>query len=197
MLRRITAALLIVAGGALYGCGGGSDDGGDVRRFRVPSEAMVPTLKVGDVVDADFTAYAKASPKRGDIVLFTPPAGVDSQECGVPTEPADGHPCEKPAAGESSDNKFVKRVVGLPGEWLEVKDNHTYIGKSRDGPYERQSEPFIAPGTPCDQLCNLPKPIRVPDGHFFTMGDNRGVSDDSRSWGPIPRRSLLAKVLTK
>ena len=58
----------------------------------------------------------------------------------------------------------------------------------------KQNEPFIAKGTPCDELCNLRKPIQVPPGHFFMMGDNRGESDDSRDWGPVPKKWIIGRA---
>ena len=156
---------------------------------------MRPTLNVGDFVRADLLAYRHHAPQRGDVVIFRPPRGAAEQRCGVPSEPTDGRPCERPAGGRDESVTFIKRVVGLPGEWLKVEDNRTFIGKSRRGPFTQQSEPFILAGTPCGELCNLRKPIRVPPGHYYTMGDNRGESDDSRDWGPVPTSFLIGKVV--
>ena len=93
-------------------------------------------------------------------------------------------PCQKETPNKSKSN-FIKRVVGLPGDRLKVLDNHVYIdGKPR-------KEPFIAKNTPCTNLCNLPKEITIPPGHFFMMGDNRGQSADSREWGPVPKKWIV------
>jgi signal peptidase I len=156
-----------------------------VKPFRIPSESMEPTLDIGQRVLVDRVTNHFGDPSRGDIVVFKPPAGADNNTCGVPTEPDDGHPCQKATPQKSSSN-FIKRVVGLPGDRLKVLNNRVYI----DG--KLQKEPFIDKNTPCSQpLCNLPKEITVPPGHFFMMGDNRGQSADSREWGPVPKKWII------
>jgi signal peptidase I len=166
-----------------------------VKPFRIPSPSMVPTLKVGQRVLVNRLGPHFGDPSRGDIVVFKPPAGAENQAgCGNPAEPTDGHPCEKPTPTEAKNN-FIKRVVALPGDWIKVENNRVLLAKSRTGPFELQKEPFIAKGTPPDgQLANLRKPIQVPPGHFFMMGDNRGESDDSRDWGPVPKKSIIGRA---
>jgi signal peptidase I len=154
-----------------------------VKPFRIPSPSMVPTLQVGQRVLVNRIGTHFGDPDRGDIIVFKPPAGADSHRCGIASEPADGHPCGKPTA-EKSDNNFIKRVIGLPGDQVYIRDNHAFVnGKELDEPYIRNSS--------CDELCNLPKPITVPPDHFFMMGDNRGESDDSRDWGPVPKKWIV------
>ncbi len=157
------------------------------KPYRIPSPAMIPTLQVGDRIVVNRVG---GDPERGDIVVFHAPLGVEQHRCGVPSQPADGHPCSKPTAERSGAN-FVKRVVGLPGDTLFVKDNRAYVnGKPLDEPYVNES-------TPCDQLCNLPKPITIPPGYFFMLGDNRGASDDSRDWGPVPKKWIIGTVFLR
>jgi signal peptidase I len=194
-VKSLATGFAVVAVAAVAGCGGGGDSHA-TRAFRVPSEAMAPTFRVADHVLVDLDAYRSARPQRGDIVVFKPPKGSDRQLCGVPSEPADGHPCERPTPGASINN-FMKRVVALPRDWLKVQNNHVFLGKTRAGPFVRQREPFIARNTPCGPLCNLRKPIQIPAGHVYVMGDNRGASDDSRDWGPVPVRWVLGKVVGK
>jgi signal peptidase I len=185
-LSAVLAAVLVAAG-----CGGSNDK--ELMRFRLPSPSMSPTYKVGDTVTADLAAYKDEAPGRGDVLILYPPAGAESVQCGIPSEPADGRPCERPTSEVDRSVSFIQRVTGLPGEWLSVRNNRTYIGDRRLGPFERQEEPFIAVA-PCDQLCNLPKPIRIPADHYYVMGDNRGEASDSRVWGPVPRSSIRGKV---
>jgi len=156
-----------------------------IKPFRIPSESMVPTLNIGQRVLVNRLGTHFGDPHRGDIVVFKPPAGADEHRCGNPREPTDGHPCDTPTPDKSTNN-FIKRVVGLPGDTLAVRNNHVYVnGKALD-------EPYIRKGTLCeDDLCNLQKPIKVPAGHFFMMGDNRGESDDSRRWGPVPKKWII------
>jgi signal peptidase I len=170
---------------ALAGCGDKSD--GD-RLFRIPSPAMLPTIKAGYHASVDTDAYAKSGPRRGDIVVFHPPVGATTHECGIPSQPADGHPCAAPTTANESEVTFIKRVVALPGETVYIRNNRTYVnGKPLPEPYIRSS--------PCEVLCSLPKPVKIPAGHYFALGDNRGESDDSRDWGPFPREQLVGKVV--
>jgi signal peptidase I len=154
-----------------------------VKPFRIPSESMVPTLTVGQRVLVDRVSPHFTSPERGDIVVFKPPKGADGEdvtECGA--EPAPGQPCPAPTKGKSDQN-FIKRVVGLPGDKLSVRNGQVYInGKLND--------PFKIDPASCEEAgsdtCDLPQEITIPPDHFFMMGDNRGNSDDSRKWGPVP-----------
>jgi signal peptidase I len=155
-----------------------------VKPFRIPSPSMVPTLEVGQRVLVNRIGTHFGDPSRGDVIVFKPPAGADTHECGIPSEPEDGHACAKPT-DKRSDSNFIKRVIGLPGDKLYVRNNRAYInGKPLN-------EPYINKGTGCDNLCDLPKPITIPPGHFFMMGDNRGESDDSRDWGPVPKKWII------
>ena len=159
-----------------------------IKPFRIPSESMVPTLKIGQRVLVNRIGTHFGDPDRGDVVVFKPPAGADSHRCGIPSEPADGHPCAKPTEERSKSN-FIKRVIGLPGDTLYVKKNRAYVnGKMLDEPYINKSA-LTAQG--CQELCDLTKPIKIPPGHFFMMGDNRGESDDSRDWGPVPKKWII------
>jgi signal peptidase I len=161
-----------------------------VKPFRIPSGSMEPTLDIGQRVLVSRVNYHVSDPDRGDVVVFKPPAGADDNrnECGVPgfEPPARGQACPKPTK-DRSDQNFIKRIVGVPGDRLKVMAGRVYI----DG--KLQKEPFIQPDEACD-ICNLPKEITVPPGHFFMMGDNRGASADSRFWGPVPEDQLIGQA---
>src|SRR3954471_859736 len=96
-----------------------------VKPFRIPSPSMVPTLKVGQRVLVNRVGPHFGDPSRGDIVVFKPPKGADDQTCGIPSEPTDGRPCERPTSAESKNN-FIKRVVALPGDWIKIQGNHVF-----------------------------------------------------------------------
>jgi signal peptidase I len=163
-----------------------------VKPYQIPSESMEPTLDVGQRVLVNRFIYDFKDPKIGDVVVFHPPAGADnSTECGVKvhgSEPIEiGMSCPKPTAGESSQN-FIKRIVAGPGDTLSVKDGHPVVNG-----VEKSDEPYI---NPCGSAgaCNLPKTITIPKGMYFMMGDNRGESDDSRFWGPVPEDWIIGEA---
>jgi signal peptidase I len=155
-----------------------------VKPFRIPSESMVPTLEIGQRVLVDRVSFRFGDPDRGDIVVFKPPAGSETNSCGV-QHPGDTA-CPEPTP-ERSDTNFIKRVVGLPGERLKVIDGIVYING------RRQDEPYARPDAECG-ICNLPGEITIPEDHYFMMGDNRGASADSREWGPVPKKWMIGKA---
>ena|SRR5437763_6747316 len=154
-----------------------------VKPYRIPSPSMVPTLAIGQRV---LTNRLINHPSVGDIVVFHPPAGADSATpvCANPNQGA-GHPqaCDSPTATQSTQT-FIKRVVGGPGDRISVVNGHVL----RNG--VRENDSYIAP---CgdDPSCTFRKPITIPPGDYFMMGDNRGESDDSRFWGPVPDKWVI------
>jgi signal peptidase I len=159
-----------------------------VKPYQIPSESMEPTLDVGQRVLVNRFLYNFTDPSIGDIVVFHPPAGADNEgpQCGV--NPREGEACRKPTAAESSQN-FIKRIVAGPGDKLSIKDGHPVV----NGEWKRE-ESYINPCERGDIRCNMPKTITIPPDHYFMMGDNRGASDDSRFWGPVPRDWLIGKA---
>ncbi len=150
-----------------------------VKPYRIPSPSMVPTLQIGQRVLANRTIN---HPSVGDVVVFHPPSGADAitPVCGDPQQ-GDGHaqPCGQPTRAESSQT-FIKRVVGGPGDRISIVSGHVI----RNGVREKDS--YVRPCLAQDGSCNFRTPITVPPGSYFMMGDNRGQSDDSRFWGPVP-----------
>jgi len=158
-----------------------------IKPYRIPSGSMEPTLDIGQRVLVNRLSHRLgADPSVGDIVTFHPPQGADElpPRCGA--TPADGQPCPLPTPGESNQT-FIKRVVGLGGDRITVRDGIVV----RNG--RPTSEPYTAP---CGggQGCELPHPVTVPKGDVFVMGDNRGASDDSRFWGPVPIKWVIGKA---
>ncbi len=151
-----------------------------VKPYRIPSESMVPTLSVKQRVLVNRIGNHFGDPQVGDIMVFHPPTGATGEaprQCGLAV--AENEICPRPF-NEKADVNFIKRVVAGPGDRLRIDDGHVILNG------KRQKEPFIRecpPGSPCD----YPGEITIPPGHWFMMGDNRGESDDSRFWGPVPR----------
>jgi signal peptidase I len=154
-----------------------------VKPYRIPSGSMEPTLHIGQRV---LTNRLINHPSVGDVVVFHPPKGADPEPpvCGDPNQ-GGGHsqPCDRPTAAESSQT-FIKRVVGGPGDRISIINGHVY----RNG--VREKDAYIAP---CggDPSCTFRTPIVIPPGDYFMMGDNRGQSDDSRFWGPVPDKWVI------
>ena len=156
-----------------------------IKPYQIPSESMEPTLDVGQRVLVNRFLYHFTDPDIGDIVVFHPPAGADQgAECGVPRNPEEA--CRKPTS-RKSDQNFIKRIVAGPGDSLQIRNGHPVVNG------DIASEDFILP---CQggSACNLPKPITIPPDYYFMMGDNRGSSDDSRFWGPVPRDWIIGKA---
>jgi signal peptidase I len=159
-----------------------------VKPYRIPSGSMEPTLGVGERVIVNRIGSRFSAPSVGDIVVFHPPSGADTNQCGIPGQgpfydgPNSRTPCTRPTPKPSSQN-FIKRVVGVPGDRIAIRNGHVV----RNGVF--QQEPYINPcgGGPD---CNL-REITVPKDEYFMMGDNRGESDDSRYWGPVPRKWII------
>ncbi len=156
-----------------------------VKPYKIPSESMEPTLDVGQRVLVNRFIYDFKDPQIGDVVVFHPPAGAEEPsgaQCGV-SKGLD-QPCPKPTAARSGET-FIKRIVAGPGDTVSIKEGHPVVNG-----VEQTDEPYI---NPC-QSCTLPKRIVIPPGHYFMMGDNRGASDDSREWGPVPEDWIIGEA---
>jgi signal peptidase I len=180
------------AGGALTAVGRSTAAAPGTIALRVASISMLPTLHVGQMITVDLRAYRTERPSIGDIVVFHPPRGADSlsPKCGVAREGL-GRPrvCGVPVARESKE-RFVERLVGLPGDRISVRNGHVI----RNG--VREQDRYIA-SCGGDSACNFPTPVVIPARDYFLMGDNRGLSDDSRFWGPVHRSWILGKVVRR
>ena len=151
-----------------------------VKPYRIPSGSMEPTLAIGQRVLVDRIGMHFGDPHVGEIAVFHPPKDAQQQVCGpVPhvIKPG-GAACAAPESQDSGVN-FIKRIVAGPGDLISIVEGHVI----RNG--KRQKDSYIRPCAGAPE-CNFPAPIRIPAGHWFMMGDNRGESDDSRFWGPVP-----------
>lgn len=196
MRRRIGSKLelvLLVAGALFFAL---AIQAFAVKPYLIPSKSMLPTLRPGQRVLVDrFSHTLGGDPKLGDITVFRPPSGakLDSDQCGIPGQgpsyddggPANAQPCSKPTGTRAPDT-FIKRVVGMPGDRIAISHGHVI----RNG--VPANEPFARSCS--GPTCNLDS-ITIPPGEYFLMGDNRGDSNDSRFWGPVPRAWIIGKAV--
>jgi len=153
-----------------------------VKPYRIPSASMEPTLDIGQRVLVNRIGNRIGHPTVGDIVVFHPPQGAENGD-GCAVQPDPGQPCPRARAQRDSVN-FIKRVVAGPGDTIRISKGRVI----RNGKLQKDS--FTLPcggGSGCD----FPRAITIPAGHYFMMGDNRGESDDSRFWGPVPEKWVI------
>lgn len=134
-----------------------------LQAFYIPSASMSPTLKVHDRVLVNKLSYDFHDVNRGDVIVF-----------------------ESPPGGDTDVKDLIKRVIALPGETVEGRDDKVFIdGQPLDEPYTHG-------------LTTSPFPAQtVPAGHYWMMGDNRPNSRDSRYFGPIDQSSVVGRAFVK
>lgn len=146
------------------------------KPYRIPSASMEPTLhcarpavgctsRFSDRVIANRLVYRFHDPRRGDIIVFRAPARVEAA-CGI-------------------GGTLIKRIVGLPGEKVSMRNGHAFI----DG--VRLDEPYLSPAYRSHEVGEWG---RLPSGAYFVLGDNRPLSCDSRNWGVVPRDNIIGRA---
>lgn len=147
-----------------------------VQAFKIPSGSMIPTLSIGDHIlvnkfiygikmpFTDWVMVPISQPHRGDVIVFKYP--------------------------EDESKDFIKRVVGLPGDVVEVRDKSVYVnGALADTSHTQHVDPSVHQ----DRRDNF-GPVTVPPGAYFVMGDNRDQSLDSRFWGFVKEQKIRGKA---
>lgn len=128
-----------------------------VQSFVVYGSSMEPNLEDGQRLIVNKVVYRLRDPQRGEVIVFLPPAGqrVD----------------------------FIKRIIALPGDTVEIKDGLVYINDSAiDEPYVKSSPSYTMAKR------------EIPEGKYFVLGDNRNNSNDSHSWGTVPRENIIGEA---
>ncbi len=157
------------------------------QAYNIPSGSMKPTLLVGDFILVNKLVYRFSEPQRGDIVVFK-----------YPIDP---------------NIDFIKRIVALPGEEVEVRNNQVFIngkplplievGRGEENGVRKVIYEEILPEGIKHKVQfyeDFPfskrdfGPVVVPPNHYFVMGDNRDNSEDSRYWGFLPRENIVGKA---
>ncbi len=152
------------------------------QAFKIPTGSMKPNLLVGDHLIVNKFIFAPTASglerallpmrpiERGDIVVFKYP--------------------------EEPERDFIKRVIGLPGDALELQNQTLLVnGQPLDEPYAHYLFPPAADGHMEGDVRRKYGPVTVPDGHYFMMGDNRDDSQDSRFWGFLPASYVKGRAL--
>ena len=133
-----------------------------IQHSVVISPSMVPSLQVKQHLIINKVVYKFHEPERGDVIVFHP---VNSQQ-----------------------GDFIKRIIGLPGESVEIKEGTVYIHK-KDGSVFPLDEPYVT-----DQAKYPFEGDTIPENEYFVLGDNRNNSDDSRSGWTLPRQNIVGKA---
>ena len=131
--------------------------------FWIPSGSMIPTLDIQDRIVVNMYTYHFREPQRFEVVVF-----------------------RLPEFGEGKGKELIKRVIGLPGEKLEVVDGEIYINDQPLKEVHKMEEGFSNFG-----------PVTIPSDSYFMMGDNRPNSADSRYWGYLPKKNMIGPAFLK
>lgn len=134
--------------------------------FLVSGQSMEPNFENGDYLIIDEISYRFHEPQRGDVIVFR-----------APPQPS---------------TRFIKRIIGLPGETVEIKDGKVMVIKENTEVLDESQ--YLPEG-----LETLPgslgdKKVSIPENYFFVLGDNRIVSLDSRAWGLLPKQNIIGRV---
>ncbi len=131
---------------------------------KVDGSSMYPNFHDKEFILTDKITYRRSDPQRGDVIIFHAPPPFDSD--------------------------FIKRIIGLPGETVMVKDNHVYVNS------KLLPEPYLPSDFVTTEKSFLREgvPYTIPLGYYIVMGDNRSYSSDSREWGPIARSAIVGKA---
>ncbi len=131
----------------------------------IPSSSMEPTLEINDRLIIEKISYRLRSPQRGDVVVFSPTETLKEQKF---------------------KDAFIKRVIGLPGDTVEVKGGTVYVnGQALREKYIEEAPEYQY------------GPVEVPEDKYLVLGDNRNNSYDSHYWGFVPRKNLIGRAIVR
>jgi signal peptidase I len=132
-----------------------------LRPHKIKGQSMHPNFPDAEYLLTQKVTYYREDPKRGDVVVFKPPI---------------------------SEDEFIKRVIGLPGETVAVVNGKVFVND------KELKEDYIKVETSGGDFLREGTKYTVPAGNYFVMGDNRPHSSDSRAWGPITKKAISGKA---
>jgi len=136
--------------------------------FIIQQQSMEPNFFEGDYLIIDEISYRFQAPQRGEVIVFN-----------SPVEPS---------------QKYIKRIIGLPGETVKIKDGNVYILDGQEGFQLLDESAYLAEAiTTQDDL----EEMILGDNQYFVMGDNRSASSDSRKWGPLTEEAIVGRVFLR
>jgi signal peptidase I len=139
----------------------------------IPTGSMLPTLQINDRLMVDKISYRFSDPARGDMVVFRPPAKLDLKD------------------------NFIKRIIGLPGDLVEVKGGKVYVnGKVLTEKYVAEPPTYTWTKTESSDPQFAVNQV-VPEGQYLVLGDNRNNSGDSHYWGFIAKDRIIGKAIVR
>lgn len=146
----------------------------------IPSESMLPTLMIKDRLVVEKISNYTGNPKRGDILVFYPPFNEEDNSESFFSSTMQW-------LGFTKNVAYIKRVVGLPGETIEVKNGTVFIdGKPLDeSEYIKEKPTYDMPA------------LKIPENELFMMGDNRNNSMDSHVWGTLPVKNVIGHAVLR
>lgn len=147
-----------------------------IQPFYVRGESMAPNYQEGEYLVVEKMSYRVSKPNRGDVVVFEFPGQP------MPCGPFAGHDCIN----------FIKRIVGLPGERIEVRDGRIFIYNKKHPEGLEVKEPYL----PADVITGGADSRSLGENEYYVLGDNRtpGGSSDSREWGVVNKSLIVGRV---
>lgn len=131
--------------------------------FFVQGISMEPNFHNGDYLIVDELTYRFRDPQRGEVIVFRYP--------------------------KNPSQRYIKRIVGLPGETVEIKDGQVVV-VDKDGREALNESNYLSPSTPTSGNIR----VSLSEDEYFVLGDNREYSSDSRRWGVLPEKNIVGKV---
>jgi len=139
--------------------------------FMVKGSSMEPNYHSSDYLIIDEFSYRLRDPQRGEVIVFKYPL--------------------------NTSYRYIKRIIGLPGETIQIKEGEVYISRANGEPKELDESLYLSAKVKEEWKNTNYGPLTLKQDEYFVMGDNRKYSSDSRSWGVLPIKDIIGRVLLR